>query len=198
MATKKKKAVIKAGQSSAKAEVKDQGKLSPAEGVTDVSSSGEKKEPPRLVDAEKLQEEQEKARQEQEKARQERVKEAGTGVIQDSRVFQLMYLEKCVVEASLQAQVRKKAYEERINALKQECNHVIQQWESTQKKNAKKIAGVRRDIEEDYGIFLNHWGYDDETGVLQKLSQAEIDTLFPPKKEKDSGDHGGSAEEAGS
>ena len=187
MATKKKKAVIKAGNQEARAA---EAKSSDGD-VSGVDKEEKKDDSPHLVDADRLHEE-------REKARQERLKMAGTGVIHDGRVFQLMYLEKCVVEASLQAQVRKKAYEERINALRQEANQIIQQWESTQKKTAKRIAEVRREVEEDYGIFLNHWGYDDETGVLQKLSQAEIDTLFPPKKEEKNEDQKEPAEEAGS
>ena len=82
-----------------------------------------------------------------------------------------MYLEKCAIEASLQIQVRKTAYERRIEALKLELNGVVRQWEMAQKKAVRRITDVRREIEDDYGIRMEQWGYDEDTGVLRRLPQ---------------------------
>jgi len=152
-----------------------------SEGLVNVAEEREKER--------KAKEEEEKAKAEEEalkeKKRLERLAEAATGVIQDARVFKLMYLEKCAIEATLQIQVRRSAYEARIIALRQEMAGVVQQWEATQSKSVRKISNVRREIEEDYGIYMNHWGYDDETGVLQQLPQEIVDENTT-KPEKDS------------
>jgi len=122
-----------------------------------------------------------------ETARLARLEVAGTGVIPDARVFHLMYLEKCAIEASLQIQVRRTAYERRIEALKQELNNVVRQWENTQKKSVRRISDVRRELENDYGIYMDQWGYDEETGVLRRLPQEaeqEVKSSAPQNEDK--------------
>ena len=109
--------------------------------------------------------------------RLERLRIAGTGVIPDPRVFRMMYLEKCALEAALQIQVRKSAYESRMQALKAELNNVVRQWEDTQRKSIRKISDVRREVEEDYGIHMNQWGYDEDTGVLKRIPEEALQEI---------------------
>lgn len=118
------------------------------------------------------------------KERASRLKIASSGEIPDARVFQLAYLEKCAVEADLQIQVRKSAYETRIQVLRNELNGIVRQWEATQKRSLRKIKDIRRDIEEDYGIVLSQWGYNDETGVLEKLPPDVVELISKRKKDE--------------
>ena len=117
------------------------------------------------------------AQDQENERRLERSKQADSGTIPDPRVFHLMYLEKCAVEASLQIQVRKNAYTSRIEVLKQELINIVRQWEDTQKKSIRKISDIRREFENDYGIYFNQWGYDEETGSLTKLPQDVLNSI---------------------
>jgi hypothetical protein len=126
-----------------------------------------------------------------ERARKARLDMAGNGIIQDARTFRLMYLEKCAVEASLQLHVQKTAYDSRIAALRQELNVILRQWETVQKQSIRKIADVRREIEEDYGIFMPHWGYDDDTGTLTRLTQDQIDSMLGNQQREEKKGYGG-------
>jgi len=110
---------------------------------------------------------------EKEKQRLARLAQAGSGVIEDVRTLRLMYFDKSVLEAVLQAQVQRNAYEQRIQALKNDMNAVIRGWEQRQKLITRKIVELRREMEEDYGIVMSQWGFDDETATLVRLPQQE-------------------------
>lgn len=118
---------------------------------------------------------------EEERARLARLEQAGTGFIEDVRTVRLMYLEKCVVESVLQVQVRRTAYESRIQVLKNEMSSVIRQWEDKQKQAVRKIADLRRELEEAYGIDMSQWGFDDDTGMLLRLPQEVTDQIDAQK-----------------
>ena len=113
------------------------------------------------------------AEKEKEKQRLARLEQAGTGTIEDIRTLRLMYFDKSVLEAVLQAQLQRNAYEQRIQALRNEMNAVIRGWEQKQKLITRKIVELRREMEEDYGIIMNQWGFDDETALLHRLPQQE-------------------------
>lgn len=134
---------------------------------------------------------------EAERAKKARMNMVDNGLIQDARTFRMMYLEKCAVEASLQLHVQKTAYDSRISTLRQELNVILRQWETVQKQSIRKIADVRREIEEDYGIFMPHWGYDDETGTLTRLSQDQIDSMLGNKQKEEKKETGAPKQSVG-
>lgn len=113
--------------------------------------------------------------------RQARLDEAETGTIADQRVLRIMYEEKCALEAVLQANTQREAYDKRINNLRNELNSVLRQWDAVQKKRALRVAELRRGLEDDYGINMMHWGFDDETAVLVKLPPEVIDQIDAKK-----------------
>lgn len=121
---------------------------------------------------------------EKEKQRLARLEQAGSGVIEDIRTLRLMYLDKSVLEAVLQAQLQRNAYEQRIQALKNDMSAVIKGWEQKQKLITRKIVELRKELEEDYGIIMSQWGFDDETATLLKLPQQEAAQI---DEEKDQG-----------
>jgi len=110
-----------------------------------------------------------------------RLEQASTGIITDVRTLRLMYSEKCVLEAILQAQVQRNAYETRIQVLRNEMSSIVRQWEDRQNRIVRKIADLRREMEEDYGINMQQWAFDDETAVLQRLPQTEADQIDAEK-----------------
>ena len=91
-----------------------------------------------------------------------------SGLIHEPRVFELMYLEKAIVEAGLQRTLQTKVYNERITQLKSELSTILRQWEATQRKQMKRMEEAQLEIEDKHGIYLYEWGYDDVTGCLQK------------------------------
>ena len=131
-------------------------------------------EPPKDVAEEKVTEPSEaEVEAEKEKQRLARLEQASTGTIEDIRTLRLMYWDKSVLETVLQAQVQRNAYEQRIQALKNEMSAVIRGWEQKQKLITRKIFELRKELEEDYGIIMSQWGFDDETALLVRLPQQE-------------------------
>lgn len=110
-------------------------------------------------------------------AHQARLAKADTGVIEDPRVLRIMYEEKCVMEAALQANTQRGAYDRRLENLRNELNGILRHWDAVQKTKAKKIASLRQELEGDYGINMMHWGFDDEAAVLVKLPPEVIDQI---------------------
>ena len=106
--------------------------------------------------------------------------------IQDAgSVFKLAYLEERKKNATLLMELRRKMYDERITALKQERHATVEAI-------AREVAAVdglliqaRHDIEQKHAIDLKHYAYDDELGVLRKV----VEEVKPGDTEIKATDH---------
>lgn len=101
------------------------------------------------------------------KSEEKAVENNGT-MINEPRIFELMYLEKAITEAGLQKALQTKTYTERITQLKAELQNVVRQWDVSQRQLMRRMEEAQREIEEKHGIHIYEWGYDDITGVMQK------------------------------
>ena len=97
-----------------------------------------------------------------------------TGKIEDSRIFKLMYLEKSIREAQLLSELKKRAYNDQIESLKNERQSVMRGFELRAKELTAQVASIRAAFEGDYDIRLPEWGYDDVTGILVPVNPEEL------------------------
>ncbi len=100
-----------------------------------------------------------------------------SGKIEDLRIFKLMYLEKCINEAKLLSELKKRAFNDQIEHLKLERQSVARSFELRQRTLSDEVAQIREQFEIEYNIQLKEWGYDDSTGVLVVLDPATLNAL---------------------
>lgn len=98
-----------------------------------------------------------------------KIEAAKRGQIEDIRVFKLMYLEKSINEARLQAELKTRAITDQIEALKNERQSAKRNAELRVRNLTNEIEKMRQDLEHEYDIKMYEWGYDDTTGVLVPL-----------------------------
>lgn len=93
-----------------------------------------------------------------------------TGKIEDLKIFKLMFLEKSINEVKLLSELKKRAINDQIEQLKAERQSHARSFELRAKNLSEEVLKVRSMFEDEYGIKLSEWGYDDMTGVLVPLN----------------------------
>lgn len=91
--------------------------------------------------------------------------------IQDpGSVFRLAYLEERKRNGYISRELRKRIYDERLMALKNERNDVIAAIDRELAHVEELLIQARAEIEAKHDLNLKNYAYDDETGVLRKVT----------------------------
>ena len=100
------------------------------------------------------------------------------GQIEDVRIFKLMFLEKSINEARLQAELKNRSINDQLEALKNERQATKRNTEVRIRRLTEEVESIRKSVEHEYDIKMYEWGYDDVTGVLVLLPPEILQQVY--------------------